>query len=235
MIILRRLSGKLLADLIMKQNKILIITSKDDYHTDHVISELNNSGHAEDVIRFNTEDFVQNCEVAFDGASVEITILDSMRKFNSSAIKSVWYRRPKDLEILTNDDESVTAFIHKQSKAFLRGLYFCCHDSARWINPLPALHRSRIKMQQLQLAQKIGLTIPDTLITNDADKALEFFRKYDEICTKSLDEPNFTLDGHIFPMFTRLISDEKELLQNANSIRRCPVLFQLLISDSTFE
>lgn len=214
----------------MKQNKVLIITSKDDAHADHIIIKLNSLGYSDDVIRINTEDFVHNCEVSFDGASIEVDILDSKRKFNSSTIKSVWYRRPKDFEITTNEEESVKAFIRKQSTAFLRGLYFCCHDSAKWINPLPAVHRSRIKMQQLQLARKIGFTIPDTLITNNEDKALNFFRKHGEICTKSLDEPYFTLNEHLFPMFTRLISDEKELLRNTDSIRRCPVFFQQYIN-----
>jgi glutathione synthase/RimK-type ligase-like ATP-grasp enzyme len=213
----------------MNRKKILIVTSRDDSHADHIISKLNDSKRGDDIIRLNTEDFVHNCAVSFNGLSVEVDILDSARSFNSSDIKSVWYRRPKEFEILSNDSESVKSFIHQQSNAFLRGFYFCCHDDARWINPLPALHRSRIKMQQLQLASKLGLAVPDTLITNEPAKALAFFRKLGKVCTKSLDEPNFTFDGHIFPMLTRVINEEKEFLENLESINRCPVLFQQYI------
>lgn len=213
----------------MKQNKILIITSLDDSHADYIIKALNESGHAQDVIRLNTEDFVFNCDVIFDGSSVDVKIRDSKRHFNSKSIKSVWYRRPDDFKI-SSSDESVKAFIRKQSTAFLRGLYFCCHDTALWINPLPALHRSRVKMQQLQLAQRVGLKIPETIITNNADKALNFFQKHGEVCTKSLDEPNFSLDGFMFPMFTRLVSNENEISENADSIQCCPTLFQQYIN-----
>lgn len=213
----------------MRRNKILVITSKDDSHSDHVITCFNESGRSDEIIRLNTEDFVHNCEVSFDGKSVETTILDSGRNFDSSEIKSVWFRRPQELQINTNESKSIKDFVHDQSTAFLRGLYFCCHDTAKWINPLPALHRSRIKMQQLQLAQNVGLTIPKTLITNNPDKALSFFHKHGEVCTKSLNEPNFAVDEYLFPMFTRLISDEKEIAQNKDAIRRCPVLFQQFI------
>lgn len=210
----------------MNRRKLLIVTSKDDSHADHVITKLNDSGQAELVVRLNTEDFVDNCEMCFDGQEFTLLLKDSARKLCSTELKSVWYRRPVEFLLPTETDAYVRAFITKQSTAFLRGLYFTCHDGVTWVNPLPALHRSRIKMQQLQLAQRLRMSIPATLITNDPAKILSFYEKHAKICTKSLDEPNFTLDGHLYPVLTRVIESKDELTDNYESLQRCPVFMQ---------
>lgn len=218
----------------MKQRKLLIVTSKDDSHADHVISRLNDSDRAEFVVRLNTEDFVDNCEVRFDRQGFHLLIKDSEKEILSAEIKSVWYRRPAEFLLPAEADPYVRAFITKQSTAFLRGLYFTCHDGVKWVNPLPALHRSRIKMQQLQLARQLGFNIPDTLITNDPAKIINFYEEKEKICTKSLDEPNFTLDGHLYPILTRVIENKHELTANYESLRRCPVFVQEYI-EKTFD
>jgi glutathione synthase/RimK-type ligase-like ATP-grasp enzyme len=105
-------------------------------------------------------------------------------------------------------------------------VYFCCHDEALWVNPLPALHRSRLKLQQLQLARRVGLKVPKTIVTNDAEAAVAFCREVKRACTKSLDEPNFKLDGHLYPMLTRVVDGADEVAARRASIERCPVLFQ---------
>jgi len=210
----------------MNRHKLLIVTSKDDSHADHVITKLNDTGCAELVVRLNTEDFVDNCAVCFDGQGFHLLIKDSEKEISSAEIKSVWYRRPAEFLLPTEMDAYVRAFITKQSTAFLRGLYFTCHDGVTWVNPLPALHRSRIKMQQLQLARRLGMNIPATLITNDPAKILSFYEQHAKICTKSLDEPNFTLDGHLYPVLTRVIEDKDELTTHYESLQRCPVLVQ---------
>ena len=40
------------------------------------------------------------------------------------------------------------------------------------------------------------------------------------------EEPNYTLDGHLYPFFTRILSGPEEIENNARSIERCPVLLQ---------
>lgn len=207
----------------MKKDKILIITSKEDTHADYVIEKANND---KEIVRLNTEDFASNCIVDYNLDTLSVHILDSDIKFQSNVIKSVWFRRPKDIVVQNYSDDGIVTFINKQYNAFLRGLYFCTHDSAKWINPLPALHRSRIKLQQLQLAYKLGMKVPDTIVTNDPKLVIDFFRKNSTICTKSLDEPNFTIDGYLYPMLTRKIESIEELEEKKESLSICPHLFQ---------
>jgi glutathione synthase/RimK-type ligase-like ATP-grasp enzyme len=209
----------------MPRDKILVITSKDDSHADYVISKLNSAQLDDRVVRLNTEDFLFNCEVFFDGSQFELYIRDSKRRLRSSEVCSVWYRRPKEITTPGDSDPGVNAFISGQATSCLRGLYFCLHDSALWINPLPALHRSRLKLQQLQLAESLGLRIPRTLVTNLPSRALEFAAKVGSVCVKSLDEPSCIVEGRLYPFFTSLVSLD-DLRANADAIRTCPVLFQ---------
>ena len=217
----------------MKKDKILVVTSKDDSHTDHLIALCNSRGLKERVIRLNTEDFIKNCQVSFNGNSLFLLIKDSDRKLHSNEIRAVWYRRPKDFDLSEEGDPYIADYIKQQGTACLRGIYFCCHDEAIWVNPLPALHRSRIKLQQLQIALQAGLSIPEIIVTNNWEEAVAFCNNIERVCTKSLDEPNFLLDGHIYPLFTRVLNKD-EVGNNRASIERCPILLQEYI-DKKFD
>lgn len=216
-----------------QRNKVLVITSKDDAHADHIIALCNSRGLGERIIRLNTEDFINNCQVSFDGGSFHLVIKDSKRELWSHEIRAVWYRRPKDFDLSQENDPYVEDFIRQQGTACLRGLYFSCHDEAVWVNPLPALHRSRNKLQQIQIVRQIGLDPPKTIVTNNWQYAVSFCSNVEKICMKSLDEPNFVLDRHLYPFLTRVIGKE-EVLSNRESIGRCPVLLQEYI-DKMFD
>lgn len=208
----------------MQRCKTLFVTSIDDSHSDFIINALNEKGKGKNVVRLNTENFIENCIVSFTEQHFTIQIKDADRTLRSDEIFSVWFRRPKDFVLRTEDDR-LTNFIHKQSNALLRGIYFSTHDTAKWINPLPSLHRARIKLQQLTLAKSIGFNVPKTLITNDANEVLEFIKSINQVSTKSLDEPNYQTDKHIFPLFNRRL--KKEFIeQHQNNISICPTLFQ---------
>lgn len=209
----------------MLKNKSLIITSKDDAHSDFMIHKSNSLGFGDRVVRLNTEDFNDNCIVSFRDGDFSVYIKDSGRELNSGEIMSVWFRRPQEI-VTHHDDFGVSEYMKIQATAFLRGLYFCCHDSSLWINDLTALHRSRIKLQQIKNAINVGFDVPRTLVSNSPDKLIEFFDEFKMVCTKSLDEPNFMSDGVLYPMFTRVLADRDELVNNIDSLSMCPVLFQ---------
>ncbi|MEH1778062.1 MAG: hypothetical protein V7L26_02720 [Nostoc sp.] len=89
-------------------------------------------------------------------------------------VLSVWFRRPKEIEI-SHVNDKIAAFIKAQSTALLRGLYFGTHDSSRWVNPLPNMHRSRDKFQQIQLARKLDMRIPLNTRRVDMLQKLKYF------------------------------------------------------------
>jgi len=213
----------------MSRSKVLVVSCKKDEHADFVISEFNSRGLGEEVVRLNTEDFVQNCEVAFDGMDFEIQLRDSDRTLRGREVQSVWYRRPEDFNLPEEADGGIREFVRMQASAFLRGCYFSCHDEALWVNPLPSLHRARIKLQQLKLAGELGFSLPGILVTNCLRKAANFAKKQKKICVKSLDEPTYTAGSITHALFTKVIDDLDVLEQHSASIKRCPVLFQQYI------
>lgn len=211
----------------MSRSKVLIVTSKEDSHADYVIQRCIQFGTSDSIIRVNTEDFLHNCIVNFNGTDFTLDVIDSGRSVSGGDILSVWYRRPKDI-VTAEKDAGVDAFVKQQATAALRGLYFCCHDTALWVNPLPALHRARIKMQQIALARTLGFRTPATLVTNDPEAAREFSSRVADLCVKSLDEPYFYQGGKLKSVLTTEVPLSR-LLGDSDAISRCPVLFQELI------
>src|SRR6266704_781756 len=103
----------------MKRNKVLIVTSKDDSHSDHVINSCNELGKGNQIVRVNTEDFVGNCLGSFDGDDFALHLKDSDRTLLGKEIRSVWYRRPATFDLEQEADEGIREFVRAQANAFL--------------------------------------------------------------------------------------------------------------------
>ena len=212
----------------MNNNDILFITSKDDEHTDHMIDYFNKNLSEASVIRLNTEDFSTNCHISFDGNKVIIEILDSGKIIDSETVHAVVYRRPKKIITEHIGDKYTQEFVLKQFNAFIKGFYFCTHDSALWVNPLPSLHRAKIKFQQLQLAKKLKFHTPNTLVTNKKDNVINFIEKNKKICMKSLDAPSFVTDNYIYPLYTKIV-EKSYILNHLENIEISPIFLQKYI------
>jgi len=216
----------------MKKDSILIITSKDDVHTDFIINKLNANGLEDKVVRFNTEDFTNNCLLTYTNETSILYFLDSNRDIKSENILSVWYRRPKEPVIDTTVIE-YSSFIKEQTEAAIKGFYFSTHFETKWINRLDSLYRAKLKIQQLELAKRVGFKIPETIVTNNPNDLSNFLSKHIKVSTKSLDYPNTKVNGKLFPIYNRIISND-ELSKNIQSIRYCPGIFQKYI-DKAFD
>ena len=206
--------------------KTLIITNKDDAHADAVIARANGLGYGEKTIRLNTEDFNSNCKVVFDGNDYKVFLKDSLRSFFAHELAAVWYRRPKPIDVSNVEDEGVATFIQQQAESAMRGLFFLTHETARWVNPLPALHFARQKLPQLKIARQIGFSVPATLVSNDPDEVKKFFALNKIVCNKSLDEPNYMMQGRMHTYLTQKFSSFDEIASEVDSVRVCPTMFQ---------
>lgn len=208
----------------MRRTKVLIISSKEDAHTDFIIDKLNKAGLADKVIRFNTEDFIENCSLTYTKNNSCLQFRDSNKSIDSNELLTVWYRRPKEINV-PSQLSKYSHFIKEQTDAVLKGFYFATHFCAKWINPLDSLYRARLKVQQLELAKRLGFKLPDTIITNSANELLNFIDSYPKISTKSLDYPNAKVDGELFPLYNRVI-DKESFKMNVQSAAYCPTIFQ---------
>lgn len=202
---------------------ILIITNKFDPHSDKVILELKKYGAS--VIRVNTEDFPNkiNLTIRSNGSNLTgILELPKGKTLDVSKIKSVLYRKPKPFEItpfITN--QTFRKFAFKECMATWEGLEYLL-SSCLWINHPYRIKRAENKLYQYQIAKKVGLDIPLTLVTNDPKKAKDFcemcLEKKSGVVVKVLNHSNNP------GLFTRKITSRE--LKEIEVIRYAPCFFQ---------
>ncbi|UUW08360.1 hypothetical protein NLG42_19900 [Flavobacterium plurextorum] len=201
--------------------KVLLITNKADVTTDFVVKRL-----AEQSIHFyrlNTEDLLTKNALSFNFKEDQFTLSDKATglKIDLLEIRSVYYRRPLSPDFST---ESLTkgeqAFILNEITYWIEGLYKILKN-AFWISPVFAIREAESKIFQLQTAQKLGFKIPDSLITNNPEEALEFIGT-----TSKIIKPIKTglIDDEIGSkvIFTSVFSSSDDI----ERIRACPTYFQ---------
>ena len=116
----------------------------------------------------------------------------------------VWYRKvhfPKPID-------ATQSFVSQE----LEGLFECIladYSGCRWVNPRDQVARARAKIAQLQQAKKIGLRIPDTLVTTSLRALKVFSEKYgDQIVAKPIQAQVIGQDGSELVVGTRRLVPE---------------------------
>lgn len=91
----------------------------------------------------------------------------------------VWLRRlrpPKPPIDLSSED---SAAVHTENVTSARAILHSATDETRVVNSIAGQGRSLSKSLQLSLAHKAGFSVPDTFISNQKSKILEFITKDD--------------------------------------------------------
>jgi glutathione synthase/RimK-type ligase-like ATP-grasp enzyme len=111
-----------------------------------------------------------------------------------------------------------------EGDAFLESVYG--FHGMRWVSPPHLIRFAEAKLPQLQLASRLGLRVPRTIVTNDPDEAHRFARNVGfNVAHKSLITPTVGCDDSVLGLFTRRLSRD-ELAQQIDSIRFAPTLLQ---------
>lgn len=84
-------------------------------------------------------------------------------------IISVWYRRPAPFEFPAEFALAVRMFAEEETRDTVRGLWELLR--CLWINHPEQIRRTNVKLNQLNVANQIGLEIPRTIVTNDPEEA----------------------------------------------------------------
>ena len=211
---------------------ILILSNKYDISVDYVGRLLLKS--KKKFLRINTEDLVdRNVSVTFPRFSYKIErkgiVYDLVRELGS-----VWFRRPgKPFEFTPKEScpsESVVTFVETQWHTFIEGLK--CIDNVFWINDPDKNHIAENKIFQLKLAQRIGLRIPKTCITNDKEEATRFIQRCGEkIVAKALYAPLIEETNKDYFIFTNIVESIENIQKRELSLT--PTIFQELLTEKT--
>lgn len=160
--------------------KVLLISNRYDFSTDFVAVELDKQNI--EYIRINRDE-LKDYSIEFNPIIPEIIGKYKNYSFTISVkhLKSIYYRAPTFLrdifqEGLTEDEQ----LIRTQWTAFVRSL--CVFESVKWFNNPTDIYKAEIKPYQLYLANKLGIKVPKSIISN---KSLNIGYEYQAI--KSID------------------------------------------------
>jgi glutathione synthase/RimK-type ligase-like ATP-grasp enzyme len=199
---------------------ILIVSFHDNPHVQAVLQHVNRPVTVFDVAEFPSR---ASIEVSFgDGIDRLRLMADGRREIPIEDIGAVWYRRERPLELdpaLT--DPTSRLFAWSESTEALTGVWRAL--DCFWMNPPAADEAGHRKVRQLQLARRVGLQVPETLITNDPSSARAFAVEHLEhgVIRKAL--RNIAQA----PRSTALVTAED--LARIGDVRYAPVTFQRFV------
>lgn len=144
-------------------------------------------------------------------------------------VRGVWYRRPNDVALHPDLDETYQQFALAEAREALRDFYCVLYDR-RWVSPPFNIWASDHKMYQMRVAHSLGFKTSPAIVTNDPYEVEQFFHKcqrgmiYKTMRQKALE---YT-DGVGYGVYASLI-DKESLEEQLDSIPYIPCLFQEFI------
>lgn len=222
--------------------RILIVSEADDPHAIAVAWALRRKGHVCEMLF--TPDFPTclglSMGIGADGSGHTLMRGPGIDDVDQSApFDTIWLRRPGGAELPEDMHPGDRVVASRQCEAFLAAAVAFLDQGAGtfWVNPLWTDATSRRKPTQLRAARKAGLTIPETLFSNDPVEIREFLRKHGGTVAHKLLEPASWLaedeeGAHVFAAYTVPVSEEQ--LPDDETLRLCPGIFQPFV-DKAFE
>ena len=170
---------------------ILIFSQQNEDSTNQVIDWLLYKNHP--FIRLNTSDILDAEKFSIilnnDGANIFLKIHG--KELNINNIGSVWFKRWWEVLSLNEDiknlefKSALNKNINIEIKSISSYLFWKLRDRY-WLNYFDNVHIS--KLIQMEIAINIGLSIPNTIISNMQDDFISFLQKNPETITKPINE-----------------------------------------------
>jgi hypothetical protein len=167
--------------------------------------------------------------VGCSGEEIELSYEIDSKRIDLAAVDSVWWRlKPAtSAEFSGGTASQEEAFRWHEWRHLLSALPFLL-PRAKWVNEQNAHVSASKKIRQLLLAKRVGLRIPDTIITNSARDCLPLFEKHKRVIYK-------TLSSFLIPpdkiIFTTEVTRE-DVLADEDAIALAPCLFQGYVEKS---
>ncbi|MCS3870783.1 MvdD family ATP-grasp ribosomal peptide maturase [Chryseobacterium ginsenosidimutans] len=206
-------------------NKILIITHTGDNFSIEKVTEYIDKNNCE-VIRFDVDDYPIKNKLSTSFQDGEwVTILETPeKKHRLDDIAAVWYRRAYNMG--NGLREELDPKFYGAAMGEVRNTLFGFLESIDVYSlGKPSVYRRLdSKEEQLKIADKIGLKIPETTITNSPEEARQFVLKHKDVVAKM--QTGFAIyeEGVESVVFTNVINEEK--LEELDTLLYCPMQFQ---------
>ncbi len=201
----------------MSKEVVLLVTDKSNRHGDIMVKQLDALGAV--VCRLNIADFPEKIRLE---ASSNGTIfqLPNNKVVSLEEVKSIWFYHPAK--------PIVSEVISKQFHEFAVGESdYAIYGALRlfdglWVNHPDKIAAARYRLRQLQVANSVGFSIPEYLVTNDPKSAKAFYEHYSgDIITKIIGFPR--INDNFF-IFTNKVTPRS--VENLDQVGLTPVYLQ---------
>jgi glutathione synthase/RimK-type ligase-like ATP-grasp enzyme len=200
---------------------VFIVSTKVDLATDAVVQRLGTRGVP--FYRLNTEDFPFEDTLAY--APSEAGTNEQWLVCNGTSVpspSSIWYRRIRTPDTPTGMEEGVATFCRQETRAAMIGAVM--GRQGRWMSHPAAVWSAEFKPFQLQVAARLGIPIPRTLVTNDPVRIRAMFHAVGDLIIKPTRSGHFVRDDIDYAIYTsRLLAEH---LQDLESARWSPSIYQ---------
>ncbi len=176
---------------------ILVITNAADAHADIITGMLKSRNIS--YYRLDTEKFLDSLDVSvsISNEGNDWRIIVDNEEVNLSTVKAAWFRRPMPGYVNPGINPRNRGYVQEELAAVLSGIWHTL-PCIKWVNSPVAVLNASNKILQLNMAKKVGLQIPKTLITSNPNAARDFYTN----CGQNI----------IVKVLTRgIIQDEKKL------------------------
>lgn len=199
---------------------ILIVSFTDNEHVRRVTRNLSRPFAVVDTAWFPSR---LGLSAASGAEGIELTFrLPDGNDIDLLEVGAVWYRRlrPLGLDPALTDGVS-RLFAWSESNEALLGTWYSLE--CFWMNAPLADEAAQRKVRQLQMAQKVGLSIPETLVTNRPEDARRFIETHGpgRVIRKAFRNIAEA------PRETALV--EQSDLERIDTVRFAPVIFQKFV------
>tara|TARA_B000000565_G_C23779119_1_gene375234 strand:+ start:1901 stop:2857 length:957 start_codon:yes stop_codon:yes gene_type:complete len=197
---------------------VLIFGQSHDAHIDAVHNHLIDMG--VNVVILNKYSSEDTFSYYYDSGSFS----GEIKKVNIEDVGSVWWwvKPYVPCEFSGNVGPVLERIIVQEWRHFMRSFSCLTNESTFWINNIESQTLSSWKINQLKVAQQVGLNVPKTIISNNYDKVYEFIRTKKNAIYKSLSSI-FIFPDHC--VFTNKISLET-LEKSKKPFNITPGIFQ---------
>lgn len=209
---------------------ILVVTGPEDRTASLVVDKLQHRG--AEVLRFNPADFPSSAKIslAVDEAGRNFATLHTgAAGVDLRRLVAVWFRRPE--APVPHDeirDKAVRRYLAEECIQYLNDVWNSLDCLCVPAVP-PVVARAELKASQLGLAASLGFDVPPTLVSNDPDEFLEFYRRHNGHIISKL--PGSTFNRHFgleLGRYTEIVRPRD--VGHAASVRFGPVIFQAYVA-----
>ncbi len=207
-------------------SNVLILSTREDNHALQVEQHLTKLGARTTFWRFEQLLNESKLTYQFDALNQSFEFSEQNGQIDFLGFDSIWFRRPGKIGAKQFFQPWISNIVEVESRHAILGMLYSL--PCLWVNHPAKDITAGLKLFQLNLAKKLGLSMPETIITNEPEKARAFYDKHNgNIVYKLLTEvSNLSLPKYEFPHGIPTLPVRLSDLDHFGQVIHSPHLFQ---------